>query len=186
MAARKTSTKAPARALHAEAMRVAWQRYAAIASASPDRAPLIALRKAARELDKALLPFLGSSDDAAQLLNAMRNLQTPAPLATYRAMLDGLVEPLQLLQAAVDGIVGDGRGIKPKRASHVWVLVAASAWQEVTGENPTDAETGLFLLTLLDFKKPGVPPVTRATVRDALPVWRRELRVSHAKSGAKT
>jgi hypothetical protein len=168
------------------ALEHAFANLAAMYAPPPDRAALPALRKAARELQAALAPMI-EHRQSPETLQLLAMLQAQAPMGAQAALFDQLtlLQPLLARIVAATESLPDGRGAKPDDEAQAWVLIAADAWVEFTGQLPTagtghvtkehDVPEGAdspFLTALQAFaREHDVPLVTRATLRKALPTW---------------
>jgi hypothetical protein len=57
--------------------------------------------------------------------------------------------------------------------AETWILFAADAWVDYTGQLPTDSARGPFLTALERHQRRDLPVVTRAVLRDVLPRWHK-------------
>jgi hypothetical protein len=94
----------------------------------------------------------------------------------YYDMLVALQEPLVFIRWACDAEVGTGRGAPADRDAYRFVLLFAGAWTKHGCGNVSAAERAPFWRVLdadsghLDRR---LPHLKRATVREAVVLWRR-------------
>lgn len=140
-------------------------------SRPPDRKAFTALGDAVRRLQSALEPFTASpqSSELSMLLALMQASQLRLTEQTeYQDMIDGLYEPLQILNNAA--IVGaGGRGAATDPIVDRWILMAADAWIENDCGKPSNSVNGRFFRALDDFytRTNGALSVTERQLRSA-------------------
>lgn len=154
-----------------------WLRWRSVEKTMPtnigDKQAETKLRQAAKALQDALDPYWQNpgSLKAAMLVHAMQSIQLHrAPQSSYHQMLEGLVEPLQLIQWAAATLIQEGAPAD----QHVgrWVCMAADSW--VGAGLPTPTAKGRFYLALegaaLD---KSIPSVTPDRAKIALDRWKK-------------
>ena len=136
------------------------------------RQAFTALGNAARKLQKALQPFTDNphSGDRSLLIGLMQASQLPrlASQSDYRNMVDGLYDPLRILNAAaIAGAGGPGNSSDP--LVERWILIAAQAWIEHDCGKPSSSVSGRFFRALADFqhRNAGALSVTERQLRSA-------------------
>jgi hypothetical protein len=152
----------------------------------PGRTAVPRLRKAAQDMQDALLPFEDDQGIESRFLLALLSAVVPNR-AQYELNRDlWVTRELVSRIVAATADVPDGRGPAPDVDAQKWVMFAAGSWERETGQEPTtgtghaskehdvpDGADSPFLEALREFaKQRDTPLVTRDTLRKALPVWR--------------
>lgn len=162
----------------AEAEWLRWREIDALCQPDlPDKQAYTKLKKASKMMAEAVDLFLDAqgSREMASLLATLQGVQhLRAPQSHYRAMLESMVEPLQLLGMACDQLGGRGGRLDPAQLR--WVGIAADAWLELG--NPTPTPKGRFFRSLTETPKAkSIPAVTEERTREALAFWRKTRRL---------
>ena len=140
-------------------------------SRSIDRQAFTELGAAVRKLQKALEPFAGNAGAHSWVLLAlMQAAQLPilAAQSDYRDMVDGLNNPLKILNAAaIVGAGGAGNTLNP--SIDRWINFAAQSWAENECGKASSSASGRFFRALNDFqgRNPDVYSVTERQLRSA-------------------
>lgn len=152
-----------------------WLRWRSIEKVMPpsigDKQAETKLRRAAKALQDALDPYWQNpgSNESARLIHAMQSIQLHrAPQSSYHQMLEGLVEPLQLIQWAAATLIQQGAPADQQVGR--WVSMAADSWIGA-GLSPPTAKGRFYLAlegTALD---KSIPSVTPDRVKIALERW---------------
>lgn len=138
----------------------------------PDRQTFTQLCKAAKQLQKALEPFIidPMQPELVRLVCHMQSLELYAhSQGHYQDMVNALYEPLCLLEeAARTESGGPGRDADPFERR--WIWTATVAWTERENKNPSSAESGRFFQALQDFQSrhEELPKITTRVLRGAL------------------
>jgi hypothetical protein len=159
----------------AEARWLGWRDIDAVCPPDiPDKQAYTKLKAASKQMAKAIDLFVNApgSGETSRLLMTMQELQcTREPQSHYMAMLNGLVEPLQLLERSCASLGGRGGRLNP--AVIRWVGLAADAWTEFGNPAPTPKGRFFKALTAKITEEKSIPAVTEESTREALEHWRK-------------
>lgn len=175
--ARQRKPPAPEEIGAIKAAEAEWLHWRAINEKMPpnikDGQAATKLREAAKALQDALDPYWQKpgSIQGVLLVAAMQEIQIfRASQSTYQQMLDGLVEPLQLIQWAAATLIQEGAPADQNVGR--WVSMAADSWVGVG--LPTPTAKGRFYLALEGAAlHRSIPSVTPDRVKHALERWRK-------------
>ncbi len=168
-----------------------WQDFEAVnqqhrqALEEPDRVLFTQLGKAVRQLRLALDPFVSTPNNP-EICRLAARLQeedgfTQQQIA-YREMLNSIDESLASIDRA-SRIEAGGPGRKADPYEQRWILVAADAWKQVVGVDPSSGISGRFFQYLTEFQRShAAPPVTERNLRTSLDHWKTRKRSEDQQS----